>query len=376
MARLRRLVDTVREARPAGSALALIAHGPAGHVARAVASSSGSGVTHLTTYATAHVGSAATWADEPAAGDGLRLLQALRQLSNAAPGDLAEADDLLILLAGLSDGPPPPTEGSLAVAGYPLADVGAPPGLVPLPTAVAATTVAAELDAATIDLALGRLVGELIRARSNPAGLPEHLAVGIRARLADVAADVDLRVKATATLDLLTLPLDFGADDATASERGPQLRVDVRLDRPAGWLVGGPAGAFPATRRDPRLRAVDLAVIVDLRAATARAQLVLHDAAVFGLERARWEVALSDDAASGLPAHLTPELRVLLGELAHRARDATRGRASPRDLRPAHHNRVGHRRCRRAAHVRDRSRRARAARRAHLAGPGDRCHAR
>ena len=120
-------------------------------------------------------------------------------------------------------------------------------------------------------------------------------------------------------MDVVTLPLDFG-DDAqpqpSAARNHPRLIVRLHLDRPGGWLAGGPTGVIAATR-DPRLRAPPRSTCRSTSSTARRAAgLVLHDAAVFGLARARWTIDLSDDPASGLAAHLTQEDRVLLGELA------------------------------------------------------------
>ena len=316
--RLRRVVDALRANRPTGSPLALIAHGPAGHVARAVAAGTGAGVTHLTLLGTSISTVPTRWADDPSSGDGLRLAQALRELVPAASGDLGEADGLLDLLTGVTD-------GLLAVAGsgavaaqpYPLSDVPPPGGLPALPGTVATRTVAGNLDGATVDLALGRLVVELLRARMSAASVADELRVGVRGRPAVTTAN-GIRSELQLALDVVTLPLDFG-DDALAhppvAALHPRLRAQLRLDRPSGWLVGGPTGAA-VERRDPRLRALDVDLAINLVGGGGRCELLLHDAAAFGIPRARWPLSLAPDGDSALPAHLTQEDRLLLGELA------------------------------------------------------------
>ena len=319
VARLRRVVDALRVARGAGP-LAVIAHGPAGHVARAVAAQPGAGVTHLTLLGTAVSGTPSAWPDAPAAGDGLRLLQALRELTGAAPGDLGEADELLNALIGVSDGPPPELTGSLAVAApYPIGDVAAPAGLAALPGSVAVRTVAANLDGDGLDLALGRLFAALLSARVSGGGSSaEEVRIGVRGNPTAVTAN-GIRTEISFALDAITLPLEFGDDalpELPAADPHPRLGVQLRLDRPTGWLVGGPSGVTATERRDPRLRAVDVELTVDLVSGSARCTMLLHDAAAFGIARARWPLALSLDPAADLSPHLTQEDRLLLGELA------------------------------------------------------------
>ncbi len=318
VARLRHVVDRLRSSRAAGSPLALIAHGPAGHVARATAADAAAGVTHLTLLGTSIATAPTAWADDPAAGDGLRLVQALRELAAAQPGDLAEADQLLALLDGVTDGPPAAPGGAAdAVPPYPLGDVPPPLGLPALPGTVAVRTVAANLDADSVDLALGRLVAEVLRARTAGSAGGDELRLGVRARPVSVTAS-GIRTEVALHLDAVTLPLDFGDDSLAVPPTAalhPRLRLSLRLDRPGGWLVGGPTGSVSA-RRDPRLRALHADLSVDLVDGSAQCALMLFDAAAFGVRRGRWPISLSPSATSGLPAHLAQEDRLLLGELA------------------------------------------------------------
>ena len=315
VARLQRVVTALATNRGAGAPLALIAHGPAGHVARAVAASA-TAVTHLTLLGTALSGAPPTWMDAADSGDGLRLVQALRGLSPDAPGQLGEADELLDLLTGLADGRSGTIVGSLASIGpYPIDDIMAPAGIPTLPGTVATTTVAASLDADTIDLGLGRLVGEVVRARSAPASSVGPLRLGVRGSSAPVTAG-GIRFQAAFRVDVVELPLDFGDDTSVGASHHPRLCVNLHLDRPTGWLVGGPSGSIPSARRDPRIRSMEAALNVDLIDGSTRLAVTLHDAAALGVSTGRWLFSLSDDPATGLASHLSQEERVLLGEVA------------------------------------------------------------
>ena len=83
-----------------------------------------------------------------------------------------------------------------------------------------------------------------------------------------VTVDVGLRVDAT-SIPLLAL----GGPDAQPPAR---LAVEIRIDRPGGWLVD------PAERPGVRVRRADLGVIVEVGDGAGPAQVtaVFHDAAV------------------------------------------------------------------------------------------------
>ena len=247
------------------------------------------------------------------------MVQALRELTGHAPGDLGEADELLDELAGVTDGPPPDTSGTLAAVGpYPVADVAPPAGLAAVPPTVTVTTVAGSLDAATIQLDLGRLFSELLKARATPSTQPDELRIGVRATPTSVSTE-GVRLELAIALDVVTLPLDFG-DDAlpqpAVAANHPGLHVRLRLDRPAGWLVGGPAGTSGAPRRIPGCGRWISTSPSTSSTATPAASCTSATPPCSASPAATWPLALSLAPDSGLPAHLTQEDRVLLGELA------------------------------------------------------------
>lgn len=169
----------------------------------------------------------------------------------------------------------------------------------------------ANLDGEGLDLALGRLFAALLSARVSGGSSAEEVRIGVRGNPTAVTAN-GIRTEISFALDAVTLRLEFGDDalpEIPAADPHPRLGVHLRLDRLTGWLVGGPSGVTASERRDPRLRAVDVELTVDLVSGSARCTMLLHDAAAFGIARARWPLALSLDPAAGLSPHLTQEDR-------------------------------------------------------------------
>ena len=309
VARLRRVVDTARANRP-GQPLALIAHGPAGHVARTVAADASSGVTHLTTIATAHGGGSLDLSAGLVA-EGFRLVQSLRGLVPDPRGELPYADELLATLEATLDPPTPGAEGGPAPIAYPRTDTDPAVAGGVLPGSVSAVAVAATLTAGDVERALAEVVRYAVRAgvlaaleqtENDPSG---GTALGWRADAVRPQATPGVRVGVTFGPDLLTVTApDRGDGIGPLPLAGPRLVVTVRLDRAGSWLLGNATAPL-------RARAVEVTATAGLgTGSTAGVVITVHDASVLGVTRTRWVVDLADPARA---THLTPEERVLLG---------------------------------------------------------------
>jgi hypothetical protein len=106
-----------------------------------------------------------------------------------------------------------------------------------------------------------------------------------------------------------------GSGATVSSERWLALHMEVR--KAGGWLVGGPGTGLGAGDRPPQsVRWMEFNLNLPFGAGTATADIVLHEAAVFGLERESWNVSPT-----------LPEVRVLLSMVAEQITDP--GAASP-----------------------------------------------
>ena len=288
-----RLADAVARLRPhAGAGVGLIAHGAAGHAALDVAARTGSGVTAVVTVATAHGVAAVAWPAD--ATDGGQLVLAL---AGHGADELPAADgwpaavpggDLLELL---SQHPTMVTDGL------------APPATVPaLPPGVALTTVAADVPPEAVDglIAIVLRAATAAQVASAPATGAPGLRVGVAARVAATSPGAGgVRVRADMRADLLSL--------GTTTDGERRLHAVLRIDRPGGWLAGGPADpAAPVA-----CRAAEIHVGRSLGGGTVVARVIVHEGRALGLTRPRWEI----DPRLRTPGRLLPEERDLLGAI-------------------------------------------------------------
>ncbi|MEJ1109450.1 MULTISPECIES: DUF6603 domain-containing protein [unclassified Kribbella] len=177
-------------------------------------------------------------------------------------------------------------------------------------------------------------------------GLAAYVADGIEARIAAASPGVTgdtARTALHAGIDVPVIDLDLGGllvgVGATVelvrigrATPGPGLDaslvrgvvVDVHLGVHDGWLVGGPGSS--STIGDLRWMSARIEVPLDGRPGDA--ELVLHEATGFGIDRERWVVrADPGGAAPDVPALditvAVPEVRVLLAEVVSRLRAAS-----------------------------------------------------
>ncbi len=199
--------------------------------------------------------------------------------------------------------------------GDPLTELSAPD--LPLPPGVAVHgivgTVTAEDVRAAITAIVTRVLGARTLVRAAESAAAEALStLGTRIPLAWGSTPGGVRARLTTDLDLVRT-LTSGSS-TSAAPRQATITLDVGAD--GRWLVGGPDPARTTGLRPLALRALSLSVVLPIPSSVSAVsaptggRLVLLDARVFGVRRARWVIDLSDAAA------LLPEVRALLGEVA------------------------------------------------------------
>ena len=267
-------------------------------------------------------------------GDALRLLQRLRR--PAAPD---WPDGLLARQAT-------PLQQLHLIVRRSLAHLGSATAEADLPSAAA--------EARRAGLAVHAIFGAL-DPEGISRGIGEFVAAGIQAREAAATAAVPAGTAVTALhagLDVPVIDLHLGGllvgVGATVelcrlgrATPGPGLDatpvrgviLDVHLGVPDGWLVGGPGSA--STVGDLRWMSARIEVPLDGR--PGEAELVLHEARGFGVDRERWVVRADPAlAAPDVPAAditgAVPEVRVLLADAVARLRAASPDLAALLDL--------------------------------------------
>ena len=187
------------------------------------------------------------------------------------------------------------------------------------------------LTALVAQVAAARLAARLAVLDTAAAATPGSARAAVRLPLASAATSgAGVSVGGLLAVDVGAVRLVQGELRA-GDDRA--VRVHVELRRPGRWLVGGPdTERTPGTRHDVDLRWVEANVVVPLtgHAIAADARIVLHEARVFGIERARWVVRTPTlngvpvvDPAAELVVPALPEVRVLLSALAEALTAAT-----------------------------------------------------
>ncbi|MBA3553328.1 MAG: hypothetical protein H0W29_01020, partial [Gemmatimonadales bacterium] len=305
--RLGRLLDHLASL---GQPLAIVAHGGAGHAAQLATSTRGA-FEILVLAGTPVADVPLTALDAPPSGDALRLLAALLPPPTTEPED----DDLSLgrrLVTGML---------ALARRADPAGDLRAPtPPPAPGPTPT--HRLFGALDPGTIERAMTAVVMARLsaRARQRAAGEPEPTRaawVSVRLPLPDMGDPGDPTVvSGWAQLDLVRAGR---ADEGVEIAKRPHLRTHFEVGRrDGGWLVGGPdIGRGTAAPPQLELRRLHLDFTVPLPGAgtvgdtaVVEAELVLHEARAFGIDRTRWRVHPLDASDGAVP--LLPEVRALL----------------------------------------------------------------
>jgi large repetitive protein len=193
------------------------------------------------------------------------------------------------------------------------------------------------LDADTLAAGIAAQVADGVQARADAASgtaTPEVEQTALHAGVDLPVFDLDLDgllVGVGATLELCRLGRASDGGLEVAAVRG--VLVDVHLGVHDGWLVGGPGSG--STVGDVRWMSARVEVPLDGREGDA--ELVLHEARGFGIDRERWVVRADlSGAAPDVPAAditaAVPEVRVLLSDAVARLRSASADLAALLDL--------------------------------------------
>ena len=250
-----------------GRSITLVAHSTAGLAARAYAAAHQDRVRALITLAAPHMGAPLPFLTDLATGDGARIANALREAMPAST--MRDALDHMVH----------------AMDGYlPAADAATLPQPFPYPAASFNSGAPFDTGSVPVVALQAQLPDDpLAWLKSSTAALAAQVAASARAfpTHLSIAAALPMELPASAgnailteaelRLTLLQIPLHDG-EPAPAHPKG--LRGEIRLSRPEGWLLTGPATG------DTRVR--DLALRIDLAPALTQVSLELHEAAWHG----------------------------------------------------------------------------------------------
>jgi large repetitive protein len=294
------VVGRVRELR-GDSPVVLVAHSTAGLAARAFAAAHPQLLAGLITIGTPHGPAPLTVLDDPAEADALRLAARLLDAAGVT-GPLRDALDHLLAAAegwqATTTLPTPVAYPRSRFAGDSNHGTGGVPALA----------IAGQLSDDLLTR-LGEALAQTLVAGTTGARPPARLGIGVRVgRLASgtdpggVTVDVGLRVDAT------RIPLLALADPDASPPPPARMAVEIRIDRPGGWLVD------PAERPGVRVRRAELGVIVEVGegAGPVQATAVFHDAAVDAPTTSR--MTLADPAGPRLLGAVVAEAAAAGGE--------------------------------------------------------------
>lgn len=249
-----------------GAPVVLVAHSTAGLAARAFTAANPAQVAGLITIGTPHGPADLSVLDDAAQADAVRVTAHLLDAAQAT----APLRDAAGLLLAVSEGWQ--ATGTLpARVSFPrerfTGDTGHDTGGVP------ALAIAGQLadDPATV---LGAALSATLTPASDPPP-PSHLGIGLRVGLArGIAAPGAVSVDAGLRVDVARVPL--GEQPAPLADLATHMRVEIRADRPGGWLVNPPGG------QGVRLRRAELGVTVETGsgAGPASADATFFDAGI------------------------------------------------------------------------------------------------
>ena len=295
---VRRVAELTRAAK-----VALVAHSTAGVTARVLAAARPELVRGVVTLATPHAGSPLTPLTAPLAASALRVAAGVAgQVADTAAGAT------VLQLAAVLDGVAGPlgTLGPPGAEGIPAGFAGVPEGLVDAVPRLAI--------GATLGGDVAGLLADAVARLPVPGAAPTHAAVGLRVSLPfPVPGPGAIAVAAGLRVDLGRVRLLPGAAEPARPARAAALELAV--DRPGGWLLGGDA-LDPLGSRGPRLRRLEAGVLIRPGADGAvdpSAWLRLVEAGTGATASA--VLGLADD-------NLAPVLDALLAQLGLAADDA------------------------------------------------------
>jgi hypothetical protein len=252
VAQVAAVVGRIRELR-SGVPVVLVAHSTAGLAARAFAAANSAQLAGLITIGTPHSPADLTVLDDATQTDAVRLTARLLDAAQVTAPIRDVTDQLLAVAEGWQA-----TSTLPARISYPrerfTGDISHDTGGVP------ALAIAGQL-AADPATELGAALATVL----TPAGLtpadgpgtpPSHLGIGLRVGLAGaVTAPGAVSVDAGLRVDVARVSLS--AQPASLPDLAARARVEIRVDRPGGWLIDPPDG------QGVRLRRAELGVTVE-----------------------------------------------------------------------------------------------------------------
>ncbi len=286
----------------------LIAESEAGH-AVLIGANSLTFVTSVVTLGTPFGDVAFTVLDDQPAADAYRLLRVLLPAND--PQDID--DEVLARGRGLVD-----ALGALLPLGDPGVEIRPPAAPVVPRAGLAVHAFFGIMSDAAVQAAMTAIVAAGLSTRAmNRALTPQQPPSGARAglRIPVNPGATGITVSGLAQIELCGVDLAAGVA-TTSTARALTLHLELR--RVGGWLVGGPGTGLGAGDRPAQaVRWIEANVHLPFGAGDASAELVLHEPAVFGIERERWIVR--PDAAAVSSAEIVtpalPEVRVLLASI-------------------------------------------------------------
>jgi hypothetical protein len=293
VAQIAAVVGRVRELR-GNPKVVLVAHSTAGLAARAFAAAHPQLVAGLVTIGTPHGGAPLTMLDDPDESDALRLAARLLGAAGVTGPRRDAVDHLLAAAEGWQATATLPTRLTYPRERF-TGDSNHATGGVP------ALAIAGQL---TDDLlaGIGATLAQALTTGATGARPPTHLGVGLRVgplaserQIGGVHVDVGLRVDAT------RLPLLALLDPHAPPPPPRRVAVEVRVDRPGGWLV---------ERSGIRVRRAEM--VLSLLSSQLRAEqrqkleVTFHDAAVDAPTAPR--VTLADPSGARLLGAVVAEV--------------------------------------------------------------------
>ena len=305
-ARLARVLDALA---PVG-AIHVVAHGGAGHAAF-MAAQAQPAVAALVTLGTAWSPVTLAALDAQPGADALRLLGALRcRPSIPRNPTIPTSANARALITGFLDHVS--DDDPARDLRPPATDVGPPRGGLAVHAVFG--VLGADTVARAVTAAIASGLATRARARAVPRQQVSSAHVGVR--LSFAPAGTTLTADGSLTVGLLDVVAGEGAT-APSVTATRSASASLALRRSGGWLVGGPdPNRAPGSLHEHDLRWVSADVTVDLTAGTGTAHLALHEARVFGVTRAAWDVRPTTDADPTDATPNLPEVRVLLSLVA------------------------------------------------------------
>src|SRR5262249_33145386 len=283
----------------------LVAEGAAGHAALRAANDLAF-LRAVVTLGTPWTDVAFTVLDDQPAADAFRLLRVL-----LPPVDSGQsADPILARGRGLIN-----ALGELLPLGDPGAEIRPPAGPFSPRAGLEVHAVFGVVEEDAVLASMTAIVASSLAMRGAArAASPRRVATGARlgARLPVEPAASGITVSGYGQMEFCGVDVEAGVP-AVSTARVLDVHLEVR--RAGGWLVGGPGTGLGAGDRPAQaLRWLEANLSLPFGSGDASCEIVLHEPAVFGIERERWIVrpGATGLASAEIVASALPEVRALL----------------------------------------------------------------